>query len=436
MKEKQKRGLFLKMMLLYSLATGITALLVNAPSACLSGLLHILTSPAQLTLDYFEIGCVGGTFLNAALVGMSCTSIFVISGAEISGTSLMAFFLTLGFSFFGMNFLNIWPCMLGTWLFAKVSGEGFAAQANVALFSTAFSPFVSEAIWRYPAFDGMTGAIFLRLLLAMLSGGIAGFLMPALCRHSPNMHRGYTLYNAAMVAGFIGIALFSLMYRAAGIEIPTNTDIGGAHSGIVNGFMLVVSLVTMLTGLTMNGWKVTCIDRILKSDGFGCDFTRESDAAVLVHMGLFGLLVTAYYNLIGTALNGPVLGSMLCMLAIAPCGAHALNVLPIMLGYALAAATDAIELSATAMAVGVSFACALCPIVGRFGIVSGMLAGMLHACMVTSVVAFHGGFCLYNGGFIAGIIAVLLVPVLEYFFEPTKGLRLLPKRRRMEKKVY
>ena len=47
--------------------------------------------------------------------------------------------------------------------------------------------------------------------------------------------------------------------------------------------------------------------------------------------------------------------------------------------------------------------------------------------MVTSVVTFHCGLCLYNGGFTCGITAIVLVPVLETFYTPSDTLRLLPQ---------
>ena len=37
----------------------------------------------------------------------------------------------------------------------------------------------------------------------------------------------------------------------------------------------------------------------------------------------------------------------------------------------------------------------------------------MHYLLVTSVPNMHGGFCLYNGGFTAAVICVILVPVLE-----------------------
>lgn len=426
-----KRRQILGIMLFYSLSAGITALCVGGTSTIFADFVQILSSPSQLTLDYFKIASVAATFLNVALVGLSCTLVFALSGAELNGTSLMAFFLTIGFSFFGMNFLNIWPCIWGTWLFSRLSRETFAAQVNIAVFSTALSPFVSEAIWRYPVFDCLPAAMVLKVLLGALLGMAAGFLMPILCRHSPNLHRGYTLYNAAAVAGFIGILLFSLMYRAVGIEAPSNTDIGGSYPEIVNGFIIGTSIAAIGVGFALNGWHFRGFSMVLKSTGYKCDFTKCPGVALtFMHIGTFGLLVAAYYNLIGASMTGPTAGSMVCLLAIAPCGAHLFNVLPVMLGYILASGFGAFEPNTQAIIVGLCFACALCPISGCFGSISGILAGFLHACMVTTVVSFHGGLCLYNGGFTCGITAILLVPVLEYFFQPSQKLRILPSRPR------
>ena len=426
MNSAQNRSI-LAIMLAYSVAALAAVPLCGPLSASLRGFTAILSSPAQLTIDYFLCGTVGGTFLNAGLVGLACTAVFAASGAALGGVSLMAYFLTVGFSFFGMNFLNIWPCILGTWLYTRAAREPFAAQVNIAVFSTALAPFVSEALVRYPAFAGQPA---LRLMLAVALGALAGFLMPMLCRHSPSLHKGYTLYNAAAVAGFVGILLSSFMFRAAGVEIPSNTQIGGEHRLAVLGFALVTSFLALAAGFFLNGRSAKGYGALLRSTGHRCDFTQSAGVPLtLMHTGAFGLFATAYYVLTGAPMTGPTLGSIVCLLAIAPCGAHALNVLPIMLGYALAARFASFTLGTQAIVVGLCFAGALCPVAGRFGALAGVLAGVMHACMVTSVVTFHCGLCLYNGGFTCGITAILLVPVLETFFTPADALRILPLRR-------
>ena len=44
-----------------------------------------------------------------------------------------------------------------------------------------------------------------------------------------------------------------------------------------------------------------------------------------------------------------------------------------------------------------------------------MLAGAACAAMCSSTSVIHGGFCLYNGGFTAGITCFILVPILEHY---------------------
>ena len=39
----------------------------------------------------------------------------------------------------------------------------------------------------------------------------------------------------------------------------------------------------------------------------------------------------------------------------------------------------------------------------------------MHYVLVTSVPTLHGGYCLYNGGFTAALICLILVPSLERF---------------------
>lgn len=54
----------------------------------------------------------------------------------------------------------------------------------------------------------------------------------------------------------------------------------------------------------------------------------------------------------------------------------------------------------------------------------------MHYLLVTSVPTLHGGYCLYNGGFTAALICILLVPVLERFCktkEDRKAARLARK---------
>lgn len=430
MKRSKTTKQIIGIMLGYSLAAVITGLLVGNAAETFDGFLRILTSPAQLTLDYFKLGTVGGTYLNSGLVGLGCVLVLWLSRFELNGTSLMAFFLCIGFSFFGINFLNIWPCILGVWLFTRFAKKTFASQVNVALFATCMAPFVSEMLFRYPVFDGFVYAWVFKVLTALLVGIFAGVMMSFMCPHGANLHRGYSLYNAAAVGGFIAIFIFSLLFKATGVEIPTNTDLGESETLIVNAFSITVAVLAIVVGFFMNGKSFKGYKKVITATGFRCDFTQSAGVpCTLINIGVFGLFVTAYYNIVGANFTGPTQGCMICLLAITACGAHPLNMLPIMIGYGIATLFCDFELSTQAIIIGLCFSGALVPVSGCFGSVSGIVAGVVHAILVTNVVTFHGGFLLYNGGFTSALVNILLVPVLEYYFQPSDKLRLLPMRK-------
>ena len=410
-------------MLIFSLFFLIGGFGTAGSADLLEGLKVIVTSPAQLTCDYFALAGMGATYLNAGLVGLACIAVLLLSGFQMNHLSLMAFFLTTGFSFFGMNILNIWPCILGTFLYSRVDGTPFKNHVNIALFATSLSPFVSEGMFRHPAFTELPGKIAFGIAL----GVIGGFLLPILCKHAPSLHKGYSLYNAAAVSGFIGILLLSFMYRATGFEIPSNTLIGDSYFSIVPTFSAIMCLTLVVYGYFINGKHFTGFDKLLFETGYQCDYVGKYGVGLTAaNIGLVGLCATLYYVLIGAGMTGPTMGCIICLMAVAPCGAHIINVIPIMLGYMLSSTFAAFELTTPATIVGICFAAAMAPIPGRFGLPCGVIAGLLHACMVTTVVTFHQGFCLYNGGFTCAVTCIILVPVLENFFVPHDPLRLLP----------
>lgn len=424
MKMETKRKQILGIMLIYSVVALAAALVCGNLSESWKGFLTIMSTPAQLTMDYFKLGTVGGTFLNVGLVGLAVTFVFFISGFAMNGVSLLAFFLTIGFGFFGMNFMNIWPCFLGTWLFTKVRKVPFASQVNFAVFSTALAPFVSEMILRYP----LNGGLAVKVGMGILIGALAGFLMPVLAVHGPNVHKGYSNYNAAVGAGFIAILFYAIMYKAAGVEAPTNTDIGDAHAMAINAYVIAAAVITLAAGFWLNGKSFKGFGALMKKTGFKVDFTGEFGVPVtMINIGVFSLFVAAYYNLIGAPMTGPTAGAFICFLAGTATGGHIFNMLPIIIGYVLAAGCFSFQITTQAIVVGLCYAIAIVPIAGRFGSLMGIVAGFIHAAIVMSIATFHGGFLLYNGGFTCVFVVLMLLPVLEMFFEPQDKLALLPK---------
>ncbi|MBQ1270126.1 MAG: DUF1576 domain-containing protein [Clostridia bacterium] len=424
MKGKRRNQMIVGIMLFYALASVIAGLIAGDSFA---GFKTIILSPSRLTTDYFELGSVGGAFFNAGLVGLISAALFVLTRSELGNISLMAYFLTMGFSLFGINPLNMIFPVMGTFIYAKLSRLPFGQNVNMALFSTALAPFVSEIIFRYPLFDGMSGEMLWRILAAAAVGVLTGILMPILATHGHDLHKGCSLYNAASVAGLFAILIYGLLYKSAGIQPPTDSILGPAHPLAGNLFAVLVSCGMIALGFLLNGASFEGYKEVLKCTSFGTDLTKKAGVPLtMINLGVFGLFVTAYYNITGAPMTGVTVGCIICLMALPACGVHIFNMLPLMAGYALAALITPIQLSAQAIAVGVCFAGAMAPIPGQYGAVCGVAAGMVHAAMVTTVVTVHGGFCLYNGGFTSAITAMLLDPILEHVFTPNDSLALLP----------
>ena len=404
----------------FTLAFLITASVTSGAGDMHKGLGRIVSKPSLLTKDYFftEIGSVSGAFLNVGLVGAVCCAMMFLPGAAVSGGTVAAYMLTVGFSFFGINILNIWPFILGTFVYSLIKKQPFAKNINFAMFSLALAPLVSEVLFRYPLGpDDYHGLTLLGVVLALLIGIIVGVTMPALCAHAQSFHKGYDLYNAGPAAGFLCFMIFAVMYKTLGFDAPAIAGtLGEGSKALCNTVGIVCFILCIALGLALDGGKNYV--KLLTDSGHKVDFAAKyGTGATVVNFGVYGLFILAYYNLIGAAFTAPTFGVVFCMLAFCAAGATPLNVLPILIGYFIGSRFGVTAINAQAIIVGACFASGLAPVSGKYGPIAGIIAGILHYCLVTSVPAIHGGFNLYNGGFTSGLVAFVLVPVLEHFFQ-------------------
>ena len=340
-----------------------------------------------------------------------------LPGAVVGGGTVAAYMLTVGFSFFGINILNILPIILGTAVYSLLKRQSFAKNINFAMFSTALAPLASEMLFRYPGTE-VRSVTLLGAVLALVIGVVVGVCMPALCAHAQFFHKGYDLYNAGPAAGFLCFMIFATLYKTLGVEAPAIAATLGEGSPVLcNVFALVCFVLCIAFGLALNG-GFKGYGKLLLDPGHKVDFAaKHGIGPCVINFGVYGLFILAYYNLIGAKFTGPTFGVVWCMLAFCAAGATPLNVLPIMVGYFLGSLFGVNALNAQAIVVGLCFASGLAPVSGKYGPIAGVVAGLMHYCLVTSVPAIHGGFNLYNGGFTSGIVAFVLVPVLEHFFK-------------------
>ena len=422
-------GQFLKLFFaFFTLAFLVAAPFMEDRARMFTGLWQILSQPSKLTSSYFAIGGYAATFLNMGLVGAICLALFLVFHGTPNNASTLAFILTVGFGSWGINILNIWPTVFGVMAYGLVKKEKFGGLVNAMLFSTGIAPLLTDLMIRYP-YGEVVGFNALGICLSLLVGFVIGFFLPAGLANSPKVHKGFDLYSAALPIGMTAFFLNATLFKTLGVELPAGaaaSQLQVASQSTVNIFCCILFGLCIAFAFAL-GCKPKDYWNLLKDPALVTNFSSTyGNSVFLMNVGVFGLFILGYYNLIGATFNGVTFGIIFCMLSTCNSGSHPGNVWPIMLGYVLISTvcgwispllggTFSLAINAQAICVGLCYANGLSPIADKYGWKYGFLAAVMHYLLVTSVPNLHGGFCLYNGGFTAALICIILVPELERF---------------------
>ena len=235
----------------------------------------------------------------------------------------------------------------------------------------------------------------------------------------------YTHPRTKFAAGFIGLGIASIC-KGLGVEFVTELRWGTEDHVVFLWLLRVIFLGLFLAGVYLGCRKPKDYLPLLRHSGRSvADFILMDGAApTLVNMALTGLIGHVYLLALspfGVRLNGPLVCCVLSMTGFAAFGKHPKNVLPVMAGAVLAKSLlVAVPLTAPGSLLAVLFCTGLAPIAGQFGVFWGMVAGFLHMTIVQNTSILHGGMNLYNNGFAAGLVCVLLLPIIEAFQNRSK----------------
>lgn len=398
--------------ILLSLAPGyflLWGLLLQPFPEMVRGLMRIFVEPDFLITDYVAVGGAGAALVNASLITLMCIALMYFLNMNIEGSSIAALSLMLGFSLFGKNLVNIWSIILGVFIYAKYHKTHLSNYLYIGFYGTSLSPIITQTI-QFGHFS-----LPIRLAMSLLVGIIIGFVMPPLCAHFYNTHKGYSLYNGGFTAGIIatviisiyksfGLALESRKLWAAGYNIP--------FSEILISFFAILIFIGALTD--KNAFRKYW--NILKYPGLsGTDFTfSEGFSPTLINMGIDGIFCTLYLLAIGAELNGASIGGIFTVVGFSATGKTLRNITPIMLGITLLAAlSGSYTVTDPAVVLALMFGTTIAPIAGQYGFLIGILAGFLHAAVVLNIGIVYSGMNLYNNGFAGGIVAAFLVPIIK-----------------------
>ena len=418
---------FLKLFFLFIAAAFLIAAVCMPDRADMfSGLIRILCSPVKISTNFFSVGGFAGTFLNMGLVALAMVGLYHFSGTKVNNVATLAFLLTLGFCSWGIHILNMWFTMTGVVVGSLLKKEKPFSNVNAMLFTTGVAPFISELLVRYPHAEAI-GFNVLGFVLAVVAGLVVGIIVSSGVPHSPNVHKGYNLYSAALPVGVAAFFLHAVFYKVMGIELPGAAgDMAVTSWSAANIFCIILFssfvVIARLMGCTFKEYWELLISRKYVNNVSG----TLGNAMFLMNAGFYGLFILGYYNAVGATFNGVVFGLIFCMLCTCNSGSRPSNVWQIMLGY-LAASTItgwiapllggnfSLAVNAPAILVGLCYANGLSPISDKYGWPYSVVAAMIHYCLVTIVPSLHGAFCLYNGGFTGIFVCIILVPVLERF---------------------
>ena len=374
------------------------------------GLWTIVISRDALITDYFGLAGYGAALMNAVLVMAMGLGLLHQEEFKFTGLTMAAVFINVGYGLWGKNPVNILPILLGASVYAKVHGYRLGRYLYTALFGTSLAPLVTELVFLLP-FDRK-----INLLMAVGSGILIGFVLPGLSVHTASMHMGFSLFNVGFSAGILAFVLVCIL-KSFGLECESVLIWREGRPLWIGAGLYGYFLLTFLYGLYLNRGEIKGVLKIWKHPGRAvADFVlMEGVGNTLMNMAMVGAVCETYIYLIGGDLSGPVVGAILTAFGFAAFGAHVKNYVPVLLGVYLSTYLNQFTPETPGVQLAAIFAVVLAPIAGRFGVIAGILAGMLHVAIATCTSQMYGGLNLYNNGFSAGWVAIIMVPVLESF---------------------
>ncbi|WP_394283237.1 DUF1576 domain-containing protein [Frisingicoccus sp.] len=397
--------------LLLALAPGyflFLGLIVQPFPEMIKGLISIFTEPDFLITDYVAVGGVGAALVNASLITIMCIILMYILNMNIDGSAIAALSLMLGFSLFGKNLVNIWSIILGVAIYARYQRVSLSNYLYIGFYGTSLSPIITHTVQLVHL------ALPARLCLSVLVGILIGAIMPPLCAHLINTHKGFSLYNGGFAAGIIATVIISV-YKSFGIEVEKRLLWATGYNLMFTEILIPFFAILIIIGslIERNAWRKYL--NILKYPGIsGTDFTAcEGYGATLINMGVNGIFCTLYLLIIGADLNGASIGGIFTVVGFSATGKTIRNITPIMLGITLASVSKTWSINDPAAVLALMFGTTIAPIAGQFGFFVGIIAGFLHAAVVKNIGIVYGGMNLYNNGFSGGIVAAFLVPIVK-----------------------
>ena len=399
-----------RIMYLYSVLVIFAGLFLGSFREIIDGILKIIVSPSILITDYFVLCGIGASLVNSGTLMLLSTLIAQISKARMSGSLIAAIFTVGGFALFGKNIYNVISIVLGVYLYSLIRKENFSKLITVALFGTSLAPVVNQLSF------GMNLNPLIGIALGNIVGIFIGLVLAPLAASFVKFHQGFNLYNIGFTTGIVGMFLMSL-FRSTGYnhEIVSNVYL---KTDITLTVFLIFYFISMsVFGIIFVKNNFSNYSKLLNTKiKAATDFVELGVfSLVLLNMGVLGIISTIIVLIFKAPLNGPLVGGIFTVVGFGAFGKHPKNALPVMAGAILGFLFMGVSLGTTGAMLTVLFSTTLVPIAGHYGNLAGIIAGLIHASLISNTGYLHGGMNLYNNGFTGGFVAAVLVLLLQTY---------------------
>lgn len=396
---------------LTALSFVVFGFLADTPAHIWDGLKRITIEPAILITDYVAIGGVGAAFINAGILMLLSVVLLYLLKVNITGIYVASTFLMGSFGLFGKNLINVWPIILGVFLYSRLRRESFKSYVHIAFLTTGIAPIVTEFWFVIPL------PPWARLISGLLVGVSIGMLITPLSSNMMRLHKGFNLYNVGFSVGMLGTIYASLL-KSYGYSAKSRLIWSTGNNHLLGMFLGFLFVSMIIAGILAKKHAIHGLKEVFQrtgSSGGPCFIELDGFETVLINMGINGLVALGYILLVGGDLNGPTAGGILTVAGFGGYGKHAKNIAPIFIGVLVGGLTGTWNLDDPGILIAALFGTALAPIAGHYGWIWGVVAGYINTSVVTNASFLHGWMNLYNTGFSAGIVASIVVPLLEAF---------------------
>lgn len=405
-----KKNMFIPLLLVVLF---VGSLLSDNITTLFPGYLEILKSKAILITDFLEVGGLNSTLFNAFTILLINYVLIKIVKLRVSGPIFAGLMLITGFSFFGINTINFLPIYFGIYIYSRIKRVEYRSLIIAVLFSCGISSLLSFIYFGLPL------ELYFSIPLGIFVGILLGLIIPALAGHVIIFHSGYNLYNIGFSLGLLSVVAFGVC-NAFNIEIFDGFELtvnNNYHDILLIG-LLSFSIFFIINGLVNFKSCIENYKKILSRSGrLLQDFIRDYEHdAVLLNVGVNLLFCITLVLILNIQLTGPLVASLFTVVGFSAMGKHIKNIYPVILGALLAVfVAPNIGLDNISVQIGIFFVTSIAPLSGRYGVIIGIIAGFIHVIITPTLGYSQGPFNLYLNGYIGGIVAAILISVIERY---------------------